>query len=315
MINSKYFDIDDKTFKKQMTGLFDKKPSLNTVAGDYMTAFNKSYDDLIDEGTGQISGKNLMELRNIYARDANLASDPNQAAIFRSIATKVDDLIMENIPKADKAAFYKEKTSYDSFNNMFNATGKAKKKGGYYTGAEWLSSTNNYRAATGSGPQQELADKALRDQANIKVNINKQIEALPDKANADLSKKRGEAVVTQAKKEVQDLNERMPANSNLWNKLLSTKMLDPTKLIRSGALGVGGTVLGGPLGGMAAMGGGAVLARALASNPAQRAISGQSVDELLTIGRGAKVGGLSLADILRQGTAAGVVQGRTQTQE
>ena len=312
MINSKYFDLDDATFKKEMTGLFDKKPSLNTVAGDYMTAFNKSYDDLIDEGTGQISGKNFMELRNIYARDANLASDPNQAMIFRTIATKIDDLILDNLPSADKAAFRAEKTAYDSFDNLLNATGKAKKKGGYYTGTEWLSSTSNHRAATGSGPQQEIADKALRDQAEIKAGISKQIEALPDKANADAAKKVKEVGLTQAKKARQDLNERMPANSNLWNKLLSTKMLDPTKVMRSIALGVGGTAVGGPFAGIGAMAGGAALARALASNPAQRAISGQSVDQLLTKGRDAKVGGLSLADILRQGTTTGAIQGQNE---
>jgi len=312
MINSKYFDIDDKYFKASMKGLFDDSPALKSQAGQYMTGFRADLKRLKDKGTGQMSGKNFMELRNSYARDANASgADPAQAKIFRTISNKIDEYMTGNLPDADKAAFIAEKKAYDSHANMMKATGKAKQKGGSYTPKEWLASTSNARAATGTGPQQDVADAALDAQATVKRGIDEQITALPTKAQNDAAKLAGEADVHAAQQGVHDLQERLPVNSNLWNKLLSTKMLTPPRM-NLGLLGAAGGAVGGPLGAVAAMGAGTGIARGLASNPMQRLIAGQSVDELLDLGSKAKVGGLSLADILRQGTTAGTVQSQIE---
>ena len=96
--------------------------------------------------------------------------------------------------------------------------------------------------------------------------------------------------------------------------MLSTKLLSlgSAKLLSLGAAGIAGSTVGGPIGAAATMAGGTALARALSGKGAQRFISGQSVDQTLNKLSDAKVGGLSLADILRQGTTAGAVQGQNE---
>ena len=314
MIKGKYFDVDDTTFINQMKGLFDESPDMNILAGDYIEGFTKRLKQLKDENTTQISGKNFMALRNEYAKAANNSgADLTQAKIFRTISNKIDNIMTENLPKADKAAFQAEKTAYDSFVTLKKATGAAKKKGGQFTPNEWLSGTSNQRAAFGSGAQQKVADNAVDAQAKIKVNAETQKELLP-KNLSETEKTAFQNKVLEAKRELQELNTRIPPNSNLWNKMLSTKLLSlgSAKLLSLGAAGIAGSTVGGPIGAAATMAGGTALARALSGKGAQRFISGQSVDQTLNKLSDAKVGGLSLADILRQGTTTGAIQGQNE---
>lgn len=327
MIKNKHFEVDDKTFMDEMSGLFDDAPDMNTMAGPYMDSFKKSYLKLKYDDK-HMTGKNIMSLRNQYAKAANRSSaDPSQASVFRTIAKKVDELMTENIPNIDKNKFKSELAAYDSQANLMKSTGKAKQDAGKFTPKGWLAGTTNARAATGTGPQQNVADAALEAQAAVKRGVDEQITALPTKAQNDASKLAGEADVLAARQGRSDLQERLPANSNLWNKLLSTKMITPST-INTAILGAAGGAAGGAIGAPLAMLSGAGIARGLATNPVQRLIAGQSVDELLDLGRKARVGsskprynklgklvkndGLSLADILRQGTAAGTVQGQIE---
>jgi hypothetical protein len=136
-----------------------------------------------------------MALRNVYATAANDAgADATEAKIKRTIANKIDEYMTGNLPEADRAAFIAEKTAYDSHANLLKATGAAKQKGGYYADKEWLGTTNTQRAATGSGPNQHVADALRADSKAINTQQGVDIKATNAKAKLD-----ADAVKTKAK--------------------------------------------------------------------------------------------------------------------
>jgi hypothetical protein len=318
------FDIDRPTFQRQMKGLFDNDPSLDTKAGEYMTAFSNRLDKAYNQNTRQMAGADLMELRNQYARSANKTADATERQVFRTIANKVDDLMLENMPDGSRAAFAAEKKAYDTSLILDKSTGSAaSKKAGEFTPDEWLAATPKQRRGKGRGPEQETATNVQAQINAIKEAQAGALKNLPErqvaknadavaKENFSLSKKaakdRTEKVaatakegLTQAKQKVSDIKFNTPQDKpSLATRMIATGMMStplaPDGITSSQAIG-------------------ALTAKLASNNTFQRVLAGQSLDKTLNKLGGASVGGLSLADILRQGTAAGVVQGRTQTQE
>jgi len=319
------FDIDQKTFKAQMKGLFDGDPALDNAAGKYMTEFNKRLKKAIDPKTGQMDGDKFMELRNQYARAANKTSDPMQRQVFRSISSKVDDLMIEGMPKGTRAAFEAEKAAYDTSLVLNKSTASAaSKKAGEFTPDEWLTNIPKNRRGRGKGPQQTRATEIQQQKQAIKEAQAAKLTALPERQAAadalEAAKKdaltrreaaqrrtaaaggRAKEGLVQAKQALADIKFSTPA----------PKPSLATRLISTGLLGSPAAAFG-PMGAMGVLGAGAVNARVLSSDLAQRVISGQSLDQTLTkLGGISTPSGLSLADILRQGTAAGAVQYTTE---
>lgn len=319
-IKNTTFDIDPTVFKKNMKGLFDDSPAMNTQAGEYMTSLNKSFDQLYDASSGQMSGANLMELRNRYARAASDATDNTQRSIFRTVSNKIDDLMTENVPAEQKTAFLSEKEAYDSFIILRTATGKASsKKAGDFTVDEWLSSGSTYRQARGKGPQQTLAQNIQKQKKVLNEAQGQQIKNLPEKQQAKIANADATAGLKQAKEasRLRGLTAKANARRGLdkaKENLAQVKLASPsekpplaTRLISTGMLGSWG-VGGGP---KAVIAGGMSTAATLATDRAQRVLAGQSLDEVLNSASRAKVGGLRLADILRQGTTSGNVAAQT----
>jgi hypothetical protein len=314
------FDIDKPTFQRQMKGLFDNDPSLDTKAGEYMTAFSNRLDKAYNQNTRQMSGADLMELRNQYARSANKTADATERQVFRTIANKVDDLMLESMPDGSRAAFAAEKKAYDTSLILDKSTGSAaSKKAGEFTPDEWLAATPKQRRGKGRGPQQETATNVQTQKNTIKEAQAGALKNLPErqvaknadavaKENFSLSKKaakdRTEKVAAKAK---EGLTRAKDAASNIK---FNTPQDKPSLATRA----IATLTLGSPFL-PAALPVGAGIAKVASGDTFQRVLAGQSLDKTLNKLGGASVGGLSLADILRQGTAAGAVQGSTQTQE
>ena len=288
----KHFAFDDVIFKNRFKGLFKGSPSLRNAAGEYFDDFAEEFDRVYNPNTGTMKGADLMELRNAYARDANSTSDPIQRKIFSTIKRKFDDIIEDNLSSADKVKYKADKDAWDMFSNMRKATGKASnRKSGDFTADEWLSSTQNSRLATGSGPQQELAQNVQSKIKVIKQSIQQKIKDLPEKAEAGLAKTNATTGLKKARDDAARLRKLGPKPSNLFRKVVATSVLGgPLAAATSNPLGLTA---------------GAGVARALSSPTAQRMVAGQSLDELLNKAGQHTMGGLKTSDLLRQGASGG----------
>lgn len=337
VVKNKYFDIEDKEFKGIMTGLFDDSADLKKKAGNYMASFRANLKYFKDKNSGQISGKNFMALRNVYATAANDAGmDATEAKIQRTIANKIDGYMTGNLPDADRAAFLAEKTAYDNHANLLAATGAAKQKGGKFTDTEWLSTTNTKRAAVGGGPNQMAAD-ANREAVKLREAQKLQdLEKLPEiEKAAGLNKAAGkqasdakEAIVQRGRKiEARAAKGLEKAKERLAVVNMAMPQARPhigSQFGNTAAIAALPTFLMGPTTGIPAA---ISMAKGLTSKGGNRFISGQMGDEFLDAAssksfavpftRGTATPPfrnpeLRLADILRQGTAAGTVESQVE---
>lgn len=304
-----FFDVEEKVFKTRMNGLFNTNPTLKRSAGDYMPEFNRNYKELVNAKTGQMSGKNFMELRNRYATAANDATDPTERKMFRTISNKIDEVMTEGLPASSKTKFNAEKEAYDNFSVMRKATEKAAtKKIGDYTPDDWLGSTKGYRRGRGTGAGQDIAVKAQTSRNAIQEAQGSAIKNAPEKtALVDL--RASNIVSSDAAKEtrrIRGINSTKKAKDVLAKAEATKKDVEfstpakkpslATRLISSGLLG------GGFMAGPASIPIGMGVAKTLQNDTVQRVVAGQSQDEILNTLSRAKIGKTHLSDILRQGT-------------
>ena len=304
--------------KRSVKSMFNNDPSLRRVSVGYADDFMEAYSKIVKKD-GTVSGDNLMELRNGYARSTNKATDPLQRELLGRYKTKIDKMIQDGLTPDEKAVYALDKDAWDNFSNLRTATGKAKQKGGRYTPIEWLSSTTNRRASTGKGPQQEAADLALEQQKVLKAEMGGKIAGTPEKPLADAANSaartqaanaaetvvqrgrtaKGNAVrgLDRAKAKVANVRAGMPVEKPHVGSQLGNTAILAAPFAAAGPTVAIPTAIG--------------LANSLSGPGGSRFITGQWGDDLLNKASNAKVGGLSLADILRQGTAAGAVAGQT----
>ena len=312
------FDVDIPTIKKTMKGAFDEDASLDTVAGKYMKLFNNRLAKAYNKKTGQIDGNDFMELRNQYARSANKATDNNERTVYRTLANKIDDLMLENMPAGSRKDFDVEKAAYDTSLTLDRATAKAAtKKAGQFTPDEWLTSISTNRRGKGRGAQQSLATDIQQQKKAIKDAQAGKLKNLPEIKSAEDAREAVKAEFTRrkdlaAERTVRSAGKSKERLAQAKEDLKDVKFSSPqdkpspaARVVATGQLSLPFTPFSVPASIPLGMG----LANVAGKDVTQRILSGQSIDETLNaLSKTNTPSGLSLADILRQGTTAGAVQ-------
>lgn len=336
---SKTFDLDMGKFQDDISDLFKNDAGLRDKAGDYTAnvmndfdvVFNRPAQGSILSATGKLpkqttagsmSGSDLMELRNKYARSANDTSDPLLRTAHRKVADKLDEQITSRLNGPELAQYQDDMNRWGAYSTYKKAVGSAaNRKQGQFTQDDWLTATKNYKLSKGKGVLQDTAQKAQVRKTALKKTVARQNKATKVKMDtniAEVNRAKQDAILNDPAK-AQAVRLEEAGRSKLKRtkaKLEATKKLAPkekgffTKLgasiiLSGGAAGVGSPLVGG------------AVAKGLVSKPVQRGLAGQlesqgAMRNLLDTYDAKKVKGQSLADILRQGTSAAGVAGTTE---
>jgi hypothetical protein len=320
----KFAPPDTKKMNGSIRRVFNNDPALRREAKGYADDFMEMFEELPRYADGTVSGANLMEFRNGYARSANSATDPLQRKIMGSYKEKIDEIIRGGLKGSELEDYAADKNAWDMFSNMRKSTGKAaNRKGGDYTADDWLSSTSNSRLANESGPEQLMAQDVQKQLKAVNEKMGLDIKGLSERTDAVNNKALAKEALAQAKEQArqsgvekisqanQGLTKSKDALADIKKSAPSEKSGLATRLIATGMLGGGGLV-GGPLGTAAS---GSMVARMLSRDLTQKILSGEPLEKALNKYSPAirkQFKGMSVADILRQGTAAGAVQSQIE---
>lgn len=277
----KVFTLDIDDFDKSLRGMFDDDPALKKAAGEFMPEimgdFNKAFvrppKAVPRSGitsvapkqptTGQMTGDNLMELRNKYARAANGASDGLQRSAFRKIANRIDKMVTDRLDPESLAQYQDDMARWEGFSTYGKATGAAgNKKGGVFTQDDWLSQTKNTKLKSGGGVLQDVAQAEQLQKSGLKKAVAQQIKDNPVKQGVENMAAEAKNRLGTAKEAATDMNELVGKKPNLFRTLAATGILGSAMPL---AKDVGDTVFSG-----------AGVARMLSSKGVQKAVAGQT---------------------------------------
>ena len=308
------YSMNADNFEQGLRNMFKDDPALRQAAGEFtadiMGDFNKAFkrgpdimqpdpsgigiSKRVKAAEGNISGTDLMELRNKYARAANSTSDALQRTAFRKISGNIDDHITRQLKAADPEAlarYQDEMGRWEAVSTLRSATGKAsKKKAGDFGQDEWLSATKEYKLRSGKGVLQDAATTGQQQNKALTRTIQQRKDADPIKAQVEQMSKGLKRRLNAAKKAKGVATEAAPSGKpGIFKKLAATGLLGGPAMM-GGLPGVAGTI---PLG--------ATVAKALSPQGVQRALGGQTAGQAKLL-RGQKALEQNpLANILRQG--------------
>ena len=197
----KFTPPDVQTLTSSVKRIFNNDPVLRRQSEGYADDFIDMYKEIIRKD-GTVTGADLMEFRNTYARTANNATDPIQRQIMNTYKQKIDDIIQDGLKGSDDdlAAYARDKKAWDMFTNMRTATGKAaNRKQGDWTADDWLSSTQNRRLAKEGGPEQSMAQEVQLKIKSINEEMGFNIRDLPERKAAVTQKANSKVTLSKAK--------------------------------------------------------------------------------------------------------------------
>lgn len=296
---NKTFTLDIEDFDKSLRSMFDDDPALKKAAGEFMPEilgdFNKVFirpPKAIPRAgitsvtppqptSGTMTGDNLMELRNKYARAANGASDGLQRSAFRKIANKIDKMVTDRLDPESLAQYQDDMSRWEGFSTYGKATGAAgSKKGGMFTQDDWLSQTKNTKLKSGGGVLQDVAQAEQLQKSGLKKAIATQIKDNPVKQGVENMTAEAKKRLGSAKEASTEMNALVGKKPNLFRTLAATGVLGSMMPL---AKDVGDTVLSG-----------SGVARMLSSKGIQTAVAGQTKKQK------------QLADAIRRYDASGI---------
>ena len=249
----------DPQLQGRIRTMLNDNPELKNEVGGAVGSI-KSLDSYLNPmNAGGVPGDVLMEIRNTFARKANKPMPSLKGKGNRTIAQEFDTMIEKRLG-ADSAEFARYKSSLDSWGSkqaLSKAARQARKAG------VDIDAKNIGSKAPDMGPIQQEA-RAAREE----------IVGLKQAAKADKKAARQEMAAFNTL--------RTPEKATGLSSILTTGLL--------------GTLIGGPVGGVAAIPAGIVASNILAAPSTQKAFAGQT--------------GLQrkLADLLRKGDTAEVTR-------
>ena len=163
MVKGQPFKVDPDNLTKQIADSLDD-PALKKNIPKVTELLGTMMDDV---KAGTIDGKDLMELRNTFRKAANKMGNEGDAALkkaaYSKAASKIDDLIEDQLPEGMANAFRAEKLAYKNSRTLQKAVGKAedaKARGGDFEPKDVLSATSIYDRGLNRGALQPEARKA-----------------------------------------------------------------------------------------------------------------------------------------------------------
>ena len=163
MVKGQPFKVDPDNLTKQIADSLDD-PALKKNIPKVTELLGTMMDDV---KAGTIDGKDLMELRNTFRKAANKMGNEGDAALkkaaYSKAASKIDDLIEDQLPEGMANTFRAEKLAYKNSRTLQKAVGKAedaKARGGDFEPKDVLSATSIYDRGLNRGALQPEARKA-----------------------------------------------------------------------------------------------------------------------------------------------------------
>lgn len=250
----------------------------------------------------KIDGDALMEMRNVFARQANKGGD--NAFAYQAVKNQFDKMIRSQLPESALEQFDDQLARWTTQRTYLDAARKGAKRGEGFTPKDWLGSSAKFGdIATGASPMKREATTAL-DQARSAAEKVKDVRREGvglKKAAADPQRKFDAAdVVEEARREVVDVGKAAtPKGASGLSSLLTTKQMgDAAQALTPGSqgiLGQTGTLLAGT-----------GLGKLMSTQAGQRFMAGQTaaqkkIVELIRSGNVARAEQVLARELAREG--------------
>ena len=265
------FNISPKGFKQSFKKLLDD-PSTRDIAGpeldSILARLNETGTNLGKNGVN-ISGDEFLQIRNTYAKAANKETDGVKRSLFRDIADVFDKKIGSELKGAAADQYKEELGKWKKYVGFQKAVGKASnKRGGAFTPDDWISSQPNYQLGKGFGALQDEAMDAQTQYSAIRKSIGNAVQDDPVKALARDAETAAKEGLKTTKKALAEMQKRGDKPSNLFRKVAATSILSGPSFVAGAGLGT--------------LPAGALTAKLLSSQGAQRTLAGQTAAQKAT---------------------------------